>query len=81
MSNKFIQVRFKDRTELFIDTQKRLVYFLNKDCEVVKKSMQEASESDNEMLKKRYRYAQEVLTRKDRKDSGNDFSRKDTPTR
>ncbi len=38
----------------------------------------EASESDNEMLKKRYKYAQEVLTRKDRRDSGNNSDRKES---
>lgn len=66
LSNKFIQLCFKDRTELFIDTVTKQVIFVPKSKEPQTFTMKEASEGDNYELHKRFKYAQEVLTKQQR---------------
>ena len=64
LSNKFIQLCFKDRTELFIDTSRKFVIFVSKKGEATTYSMSEAQDGDHMELRKRFKYAHDVLTMK-----------------
>jgi polo-like kinase 1 len=57
LSNKFIQLRFKDSTELFIDTHKRTVIYVDKYGNVDTSTMSMALVDGNTDIQKRYKYA------------------------
>lgn len=57
LSNKFIQLRFKDATELFIDTFRRSLVYIDKAGTIVNLKMSEVNSMGSIELQKRYKYA------------------------
>ncbi len=61
LSNKIVQVYFKDHTELIIDTRLRQLTYLASDGNVTKLPVREANNSKDEELKKRFDYIKAIL--------------------
>ena len=62
LTNKVIQVMFKDSTELFLNSERKSLTFVNKEKEVFNMMLAEAMDSGNKQLIKRLTYSKEVLT-------------------
>ena len=62
LTNKVIQVVFRDSTELFLSSEKKSMTFVNKGKEVLTMMLAAAMESGNKHLIKRLKYSKEVLT-------------------
>lgn len=61
LTNKIIQVCFKDSTELILSSEKKMLTFVNKNKESCCISIAGAMESGNKQLIKRLKYSKEVL--------------------
>ena len=62
LTNKIIQVCFKDSSELVLSSEKKRLTFVNKNKESLCISIANAMESGNKQLIKRLKYSKEVLT-------------------
>lgn len=61
LSNKIVQVKFKDHTEIILSSETRLVTFINKKLERIVYKLSNALESDNVEMTKRLKYTKELL--------------------
>ena len=62
LSNKIIQVIFKDATEIFLNSEMRVVTYANKKAERLNFNLDTAMESENTEMIKRLKYTKELLT-------------------
>eukprot|EP00357_Protocruzia_adherens_P027132 CAMPEP_0115009622 /NCGR_PEP_ID=MMETSP0216-20121206/22751_1 /TAXON_ID=223996 /ORGANISM="Protocruzia adherens, Strain Boccale" /LENGTH=677 /DNA_ID=CAMNT_0002377523 /DNA_START=60 /DNA_END=2093 /DNA_ORIENTATION=+ len=62
LSNKIVQVNFKDRTEIVLNSETRLVTYLNKRGERSTHPLSTALESSNQEMAKRLKYTKDILT-------------------
>jgi len=62
LSNKIVQVNFKDHTEIILCSANREVIYVNKKGERLTYPLNTASESANSEMAKRLKYAKDILT-------------------
>ena len=62
LSNKIVQVNFQDHTEILLNSESRMVTYVNKKSERIKMLLNEALESDNAEMTKRLKYTKDILT-------------------
>ena len=63
ISNKIVQICFKDGTELLLSSELKKVTYVNKAKKITVTSLNEAMESDQKELTKRLKYSKEILVR------------------
>ena len=61
LSNKIVQVKFKDHTEIILSSESRLVTYITKKLERIVYRLSNALESDNVEMTKRLKYTKELL--------------------
>lgn len=62
LSNKVVQVSFQDHTEILLNSESRLVTYVNKRGERINLPLNEALESQNQEMTKRLKYTKDILT-------------------
>lgn len=62
LSNKIVQVNFKDHTEIILNSESREVTYVNKKSERLTYPLSTASDSANPEMAKRLKYTKEILT-------------------
>lgn len=62
LSNKIVQVNFQDHTEILLNSENRLVTYVNKKSERVTLPLNQALESNNAEMTKRLKYTKDILT-------------------
>lgn len=62
LSNKIVQVSFQDHTEILLNSESRLVTYVNKKGERQTLPLNEALESNNAEMTKRLKYTKDILT-------------------
>lgn len=62
LSNKIVQVNFQDHTEILLNSESRLVTYVNKKGERQTLPLSEALESNNAEMTKRLKYTKDILT-------------------
>jgi polo-like kinase 1 len=61
LSNKIVQVKFQDHTEIILSSESRMVTYINKKQEKNVYRLSSALESDNPEMSKRLKYTKELL--------------------
>ena len=62
LSNKIVQVNFQDHTEILLNSESRLVTYVNKKGERQTLPLSHALESNNAEMTKRLKYTKDILT-------------------
>lgn len=62
LSNKIVQVNFQDHTEILLNSENRLVTYVNKKGERSTLPLNQALESQNAEMTKRLKYTKDILT-------------------
>lgn len=62
LSNKIVQVNFTDTTEIILNSEKKIVTYLNKKGERSSFPLSSALESPNQEMCKRLKYTKDILT-------------------
>lgn len=62
LSNKIVQVDFKDKTEIILSSENKMVTYVNKKGEKSNYPLATALESTNVEMAKRLKYTKEILT-------------------
>lgn len=62
LSNKIVQVNFQDHTEILLNSESRLVTYVNKKGERSTLPLNHALESSNAEMTKRLKYTKDILT-------------------
>ncbi len=62
LSNKIVQVNFQDHTEILLNSESRLVTYVNKKGERQTLPLNQALESTNAEMTKRLKYTKDILT-------------------
>lgn len=62
LSNKLVQVNFQDHTEILLNSESRLVTYVNKKGERNTLPLNQALESNNAEMTKRLKYTKDILT-------------------
>jgi len=62
LSNKIVQVSFQDHTEILLNSESRLVTYVNKKGERSTLPLNQALESNNAEMTKRLKYTKDILT-------------------
>lgn len=62
LSNKIVQVSFQDHTEILLNSESRLVTYVNKRGERSTLPLNQALESNNAEMTKRLKYTKDILT-------------------
>lgn len=62
LSNKIVQVNFQDHTEILLNSESRLVTYVNKRGERSTLPLSQALESNNAEMTKRLKYTKDILT-------------------
>lgn len=62
LSNKIVQVNFQDHTEILLNSENRLVTYVNKKGERQTLPLNLALESNNAEMTKRLKYTKDILT-------------------
>jgi len=62
LSNKIVQVNFQDHTEILLNSESRLVTYVNKKGERATLPLNQALESNNLEMTKRLKYTKDILT-------------------
>jgi polo-like kinase 1 len=62
LSNKIVQVNFQDHTEILLNSESRLVTYVNKKGERSTLPLNQALESSNAEMTKRLKYTKDILT-------------------
>jgi polo-like kinase 1 len=62
LSNKIVQVSFQDHTEILLNSESRLVTYVNKKGERSTLPLNQALESSNAEMTKRLKYTKDILT-------------------
>jgi polo-like kinase 1 len=62
LSNKIVQVNFQDHTEILLNSESRLVTYVNKKGERSTMPLNLALESNNAEMTKRLKYTKDILT-------------------
>lgn len=62
LSNKIVQVSFQDHTEILLNSESRLVTYVNKKAERSTLPLNQALESNNAEMTKRLKYTKDILT-------------------
>lgn len=62
LSNKIVQVNFQDHTEILLNSESRLVTYVNKKGERQTLPLNHALESNNAEMTKRLKYTKDILT-------------------
>lgn len=62
LSNKIVQVNFQDHTEILLNSESRLVTYVNKKGERITLPLNQALESNNNEMTKRLKYTKDILT-------------------
>ena len=62
LSNKIVQVNFQDHTEILLNSESRLVTYVNKKGERQTQPLNQALESNNNEMTKRLKYTKDILT-------------------
>ena len=62
LSNKIVQVNFQDHTEILLNSESRLVTYVNKKGERQTLPLAHALESANAEMTKRLKYTKDILT-------------------
>ncbi len=62
LSNKIVQVNFQDHTEILLNSESRLVTYVNKKGERSTLPLNQALESNNNEMTKRLKYTKDILT-------------------
>lgn len=62
LSNKIVQVNFQDHTEILLNSENRLVTYVNKKGERQTLPLNQALESNNAEMTKRLKYTKDILT-------------------
>lgn len=62
LSNKIVQVNFQDHTEILLNSENRLVTYVNKKGERSTLPLNQALESNNAEMTKRLKYTKDILT-------------------
>lgn len=62
LSNKIVQVNFQDHTEILLNSESRLVTYVNKKGERSTMPLNLALESSNAEMTKRLKYTKDILT-------------------
>ena len=62
LSNKIVQVNFQDHTEILLNSESRLVTYVNKKGERQTLPLNVALESNNAEMTKRLKYTKDILT-------------------
>ena len=62
LSNKIVQVNFQDHTEILLNSENRLVTYVNKKGERSTLPLSTALESNNAEMTKRLKYTKDILT-------------------
>ena len=62
LSNKIVQVNFQDHTEILLNSESRLVTYVNKKGERSTLPLNHALESNNAEMTKRLKYPKDILT-------------------
>lgn len=62
LSNKIVQVNFQDHTEILLNSESRLVTYVNKKGERQTLPLNQALESNNAEMTKRLKYTKDILT-------------------
>jgi polo-like kinase 1 len=62
LSNKVVQVNFQDHTEILLNSESRLVTYVNKKGERQTLPLSHALESNNAEMTKRLKYTKDILT-------------------
>ena len=62
LSNKIVQVSFQDHTEILLNSESRLVTYVNKKGERSTMQLNAALESNNAEMTKRLKYTKDILT-------------------
>lgn len=62
LSNKIVQVKFTDNTEILLSSENKMVTYVNKKGERTNFPLATALESSNLEMSKRLKYTKEILT-------------------
>ena len=62
LSNKIVQVNFQDHTEILLNSDNRLVTYVNKKGERSIMPLSQALDSNNAEMTKRLKYTKDILT-------------------
>ena len=62
LSNKIVQVNFKDHTEIILSSETKEVTYVNKKGERLNYPLSSALESTNAEMTKRLKYTKDILT-------------------
>ena len=62
LSNKIVQVNFQDHTEILLNSENRLVTYVNKRGERSIMPLAQALDSNNQEMTKRLKYTKDILT-------------------
>jgi polo-like kinase 1 len=62
LSNKIVQVNFKDHTEILLNSESRYVTYVNKKGERSVMPLSQALESNDAEMTKRLKYTKDILT-------------------
>lgn len=62
LSNKIVQVNFQDHTEILLNSESRMVTYVNKKNERITLPLNQALESNNAEMTKRLKYTKDILT-------------------
>jgi len=62
LSNKIVQVNFQDHTEILLNSESRMVTYVNKKGERSTLPLNQALESNNAEMTKRLKYTKDILT-------------------
>lgn len=62
LSNKIVQVNFTDLTEIILNSEKKIVTYVNKKGERSHHPLSTALESPNQEMSKRLKYTKDILT-------------------
>ena len=62
LSNKIVQVNFQDHTEILLNSDNRLVTYVNKRGERSIMPLSQALDSNNQEMTKRLKYTKDILT-------------------
>jgi polo-like kinase 1 len=62
LSNKVVQVNFTDKTEIILNSETKMVTYVNKKAQRTHHPLATALESNNHEMSKRLKYTKEILT-------------------
>ena len=62
LSNRVVQVRFLDKTEIILDSDKKVVTYVNKQAQRLLFPLGQALESRNAEMSRRLKYSKDLLT-------------------